>query len=115
MPYYVYMLRCRDGSLYTGITPDPVRRMRAHRAGTGARYTRSHPPAALAALWRAADKNDAARLEYAVKRRLDKGQKEALAADPGRLASLLPSLAALDLEPVPGVTLEDCLEGAFHG
>ena len=54
--YYVYILRCRGDALYTGITPDPVRRMRAHAAGAGAKYTRAHPPEALEALWRAPDK-----------------------------------------------------------
>ncbi|PIW37114.1 MAG: hypothetical protein COW24_01825 [Candidatus Kerfeldbacteria bacterium CG15_BIG_FIL_POST_REV_8_21_14_020_45_12] len=39
--YYVYIIRCRDGSLYTGITNDPARRLAQHQAGTASRYTRS--------------------------------------------------------------------------
>jgi len=113
--YYVYILRCRGGTLYTGITPDVCRRMSAHMAGTGAKYTRSHKPEALEALWRTGEKNDAARLEYAVKKRLDRRRKLALIADPGRLGELLPALAELDFTHVPGVTLADCLEGRFHG
>ena len=50
--YYVYMLRCRGGSLYTGMTNDVARRMAMHCNGRGAKYTRAHPPEALAALWR---------------------------------------------------------------
>ena len=42
--YYVYILRCRGGSLYTGITNDVEHRMAAHLSGRGAKYTRSHPP-----------------------------------------------------------------------
>ena len=44
MAWWVYMLRCRDGSLYTGVTTDVERRFAQHRAGTGAKYTRTHPP-----------------------------------------------------------------------
>lgn len=44
MPYFVYILECKDGSLYTGITNDLKKRFDAHKNGVGARYTRSHPP-----------------------------------------------------------------------
>ncbi len=44
MSWYVYILRCGDESLYTGITDDPVRREKAHNAGKGSRYTRAHLP-----------------------------------------------------------------------
>lgn len=113
--YYVYILRCRGDTLYTGITPDVCRRMRAHLDGSGAKYTRSHPPLALEALWRTADKIDAARLEYAVKKRLDRQQKLSLIARPERLRELLPELAELEFTYVSSVTLADCLEGKFHG
>ena len=66
-PYYVYILRCRDGSLYTGITNDVAHRLRLHRSGKGAKYTRAHPPEAVAAVWRCGGKAEAARLEYAIK------------------------------------------------
>ena len=74
--YYVYMLRCRGGSLYTGMTNDVARRMAMHCSGRGAKYTRAHPPEALAALWRCGDKITASRLEYAIKAKLTHGQKE---------------------------------------
>lgn len=45
--YYVYMLRCRGGSLYTGMTNDVARRMAMHCSGRGAKYTRAHPPGGL--------------------------------------------------------------------
>lgn len=41
MPAYVYMLRCADGSLYTGWTNDMEKRLKAHQSGQGAKYTRS--------------------------------------------------------------------------
>ena len=47
MSWSVYVLRCRDGSLYTGITNNLPRRLRAHRAGRGAAYTRSRLPLRL--------------------------------------------------------------------
>jgi putative endonuclease len=47
---HVYILRCRDGSLYTGATTDLARRLRQHRAGTASRYTRSRLPVKL--LWK---------------------------------------------------------------
>lgn len=47
MPWLVYLLRCRGGSLYTGITNDLPRRLRAHAAGTASRYTRSRRPVRL--------------------------------------------------------------------
>lgn len=67
--YYVYMLRCRDGSLYTGTAADLCRRMRQHAGGGSAcaRYTRAHPPRELAGVWRTERQGDALRLEYAVK------------------------------------------------
>lgn len=40
--YFVYILQCRDGTLYTGITTDVARRLAEHRRGIGGRYTRSH-------------------------------------------------------------------------
>lgn len=115
MSYYVYILKCKGNTLYTGITPDVCRRMTAHAAGRGARYTRSHPPEALEALWRAEDKVAAARLEYAIKKRLTRQQKLRLIAESGGLAELLPDLAELGFHRIAGVTLERCLRGEWDG
>jgi len=102
--YYVYILRCRGGTLYTGVTPDLQRRMAAHAAGTGAKYTRSHPPEELCALWRTAEKGHALSLEWAVKKRLTRAQKLALIAQPERLGEV-PGIAAERYEYVANVTL----------
>jgi putative endonuclease len=65
---YVYLLRCSDGSLYTGWTTDPERRLAAHSAGRASRYTRSRRPVELAALIPVADRSAALREEARVKR-----------------------------------------------
>ena len=67
MAWWVYMLRCRDGSLYTGVTTDVERRFAQHRAGTGAKYTRSHPPEAIVYREALPDKSAALRRELAIK------------------------------------------------
>ena len=82
--YYVYILRCRDGSLYTGLTNDLPRRWALHVSGRGAKYTRAHPPEALAALWQAEDHAAAARLEALIKR-LPRSRKLALIAAPAEV------------------------------
>ncbi len=68
MAYWVYILRCADGTLYTGITNDLARRIALHNDGRGARYTRGRGPVAL--LYREAcpDRAAASRREYAIKR-----------------------------------------------
>ncbi len=80
--YYTYMLRCLDGSIYTGITTDPRRRLNEHKEGgqKAARYTRTHGAEEVLALWESAGRSDAGRLEYLIKT-LTKPQKERLAAD----------------------------------
>jgi putative endonuclease len=64
---WVYVLRCADGSLYTGWTVDLERRLAAHSAGTASRYTRSRLPVVLAASWAQADRSTARREEARIK------------------------------------------------
>ena len=66
-PYFLYILRCGDGTLYTGITDDVPRRLEAHRAGKGARYTRGRGPLTLLYFEQCENKAAALRREYAVK------------------------------------------------
>ncbi len=75
----VYILRCRDGSLYTGTTNDLGRRVERHAAGRGARYTRSRLPVALAYEEHARDRGAALRREAALKA-LTRAEKLALIA-----------------------------------
>ncbi len=67
--WFVYLMRCADGSLYCGVTTDLARRLAEHNAGTGARYTRARRPVALAASAPCADKSAALKAEAAVRRR----------------------------------------------
>lgn len=63
----VYILECRDGTLYTGITDDLVRRLKAHEAGKGAKYTRGRGPLILRYRETHPDKGSALRREYELK------------------------------------------------
>jgi putative endonuclease len=65
--WYLYLLECEDGSIYTGITVDVEVRYAAHVAGKGARYTRSHPPKRLLASIAYPDRSSASKAEYAMK------------------------------------------------
>jgi predicted GIY-YIG superfamily endonuclease len=65
--YYVYILKCGDGSLYTGIAVDVARRLRQHQSGKGAKYTRSHLPVSLVYQEAQPDKPSALRREMAIK------------------------------------------------
>lgn len=67
MPYYLYILRCGDNSLYTGITTDVARRLTAHQSGKGAKYTRGRGPLTLVYQEELPDKPSALRRELAVK------------------------------------------------
>lgn len=66
--WHLYLLRCRDGSLYAGIATDVERRFRQHVAGKGAKYTRSHPPDCVLGSRAYPDRGSALRAEYALKR-----------------------------------------------
>ena len=90
--YYVYVLVCGDGSLYTGMTNDLHRRMALHAAGRGAKYTRSHPPQELAGLWRCGERTAAE-----------------------QVGQVFPALAQYDYTPVRGETLAHLLEEGSNG
>ena len=78
-PWILYLLECRDGSVYTGITVDVAARYAAHAEGKGARYTRSHPPLRLLAAVAYPDRSSAASAEHAVKK-MSPDEKRAYAA-----------------------------------
>ena len=75
--WFVYMLRCGDGSLYTGITDDVLRRLEVHRSGKGAKYTRGRGPLELVYQEEVPDKSAALKREYAIKQ-LRREEKEQL-------------------------------------
>jgi putative endonuclease len=66
-PWFLYLIECADGSIYTGIAIDVAARFKTHASGKGARYTRSHPPARLLATVAYPDRSSAAKAEYRIK------------------------------------------------
>ena len=85
----VYMLECADGTLYTGITDDLERRLRAHNEGRGAKYTRGRGPLKLRYLESVPDKSTALKREHALKQ-LRRSEKMAIIQEKEReIKSLL--------------------------
>jgi putative endonuclease len=80
--YYVYMLRCRDNSLYTGITNDLEGRINKHSEGKAAKYTRARLPVKLVYLESSESKSEALKREYQLKK-LSKQKKEQIVHDCG--------------------------------
>lgn len=109
---YIYIVRCDDDSLYTGITKDIEKRMNNHAHGGGpshAKYMRSHKPVELAALWQTEDYKTAARLEYAIKKKLTRQQKLALIANPEKVGEVFGHLSEYEFVLVKGIKLEDII------
>ena len=79
--WFVYLIRCGDGSLYCGITDDVQRRLEAHRMGKGAKYTRGRGPLELVYTEECGTYSEALKREYAIKQlpRLEKLQLAGLA------------------------------------
>ena len=76
--WYLYILRCGDDTLYTGITTDVQRRFEEHRSKpVGAKYTASHMPQSVERAWEMPDRSAASRLEYRIKK-LPRPKKEEL-------------------------------------
>jgi putative endonuclease len=68
-PWFLYVLRCADGSLYTGVTTDLERRLSEHNSSPrGARYTRARRPVSMVCSWPFADRSRASQAEAALKR-----------------------------------------------
>lgn len=72
--WYVYILECADGTLYTGITTDVNKRILTHNKGKGAKYTRGRRPVALKAYFSVESKSIALKEEYRIKQ-LNRGDK----------------------------------------
>ena len=75
--WYVYILRCGDGTLYTGITTDVSRRLQMHRSGRGAKYTRGRQPLELVYTEACEDHSQALKREWQIKQ-LPRAEKEKL-------------------------------------
>jgi len=79
--WYLYILRCGDGSLYTGITTDVEKRLEAHRSGKGAKYTRGRSPLELVYREECGDHSAALRRELEIKA-LSREEKQKLIKNP---------------------------------
>lgn len=86
-PWFVYIARCADGTLYTGIARDVAARIAAHNEGRGARYTRGRGPLRVLATRRCSTQGRALRLELALKR-LGRDEKLEVASSKRKLAAL---------------------------
>ncbi|MGD8494204.1 MAG: GIY-YIG nuclease family protein [Desulfobacterales bacterium] len=86
--WYVYVIRCRDGSLYTGIATDVERRFTEHQSNVGAKYLRGRGPLKLVLKQRIGPRSRALKVEQGIKR-LPKKKKEALVKSGAGLKTLL--------------------------
>ena len=84
--WFLYILLCGDGSLYTGITTDVDARLEVHRSGKGAKYTRGRGPVSLVYVEQCENKSHALRREIAVKK-LSRAQKQLLCESYNKSAS----------------------------
>lgn len=89
--YYTYMLRCKDNSIYTGITSDLKRRMEEHFSQNKkcAKYTATHQAKKLECVWESENRIFASKLEFHIKKSLSKQKKECLIKDNNLLENYL--------------------------
>jgi putative endonuclease len=66
--WYVYIVECSDGSLYTGITNNLLKRIETHNKGKGAKYTRVRLPVILKKSWEVENRSEASKEEYRIKK-----------------------------------------------
>ena len=86
--WYVYLILCRSGTIYTGVALDVAARYAQHVAGTGARYTRANPPRRLLTRFVCPNQSVAGKLEAAIKR-LSAAEKRKLVGTTGAVARKL--------------------------
>lgn len=75
--WFVYMIRCRDGSLYTGSTNHVIHRWHRHKKGKGAKYLQAHTPKAVVFIEEHPDRSQACKREYEIKQ-YTKQEKESM-------------------------------------
>ena len=86
--YYVYMLSCKDNTIYTGITTDVKKRVDTHEKGIGAKYTRGRGPFVILGIWEVGTKSEASKVEYFIKK-LPKLKKIKIYKDVGFLEKII--------------------------
>jgi len=90
-PWYLYLLECQNGRLYSGITTDLAARFDKHKRGKGGMFTRLNPPRRMVAATVFANRAEASRAEYRMKQLSVAGKLEVAAGWPKQLS--LPSIA----------------------
>ena len=102
---------CVDGSIYTGSARDVKKRIKEHfkKSPRCAKYTRSHPPKEVVAIWRCDSKNDGAKVEYHIKK-LSKLQKEALYTKNEAPESILEKLEGIVLHRIIGKEFSEIID-----
>ena len=108
--FWVYTVRCEDGSLYTGFSDDVKKRIHAHyhQLKSAAKYTKSHKVCALAGLWKCGCETAARKLEYRIKR-LDRAKKLLLLKEPERVFDFFPELSDFSIEPDSEIKFDNCI------
>lgn len=111
--YFIYIIECVHGELYTGITTDVSRRMREHFGQTEkcAKFTRSHKAHSLKALWGTENRSLASKLEWSIKH-LTKQQKLRLIFSQESFGELLPSLEKASYKRITEFDLDLLLNGS---
>ncbi len=96
--YYTYIMRCEDGSLYTGITTEVERRFKEHQGklNGGAKYTKGRIPIKVEIVWQSDNRSLASKLEYRIKK-LSKVDKETLILNPHLLENLFQEHLEIEL------------------
>lgn len=109
--YYVYMLKCVDGSIYTGSTSDIKKRLKEHftKSPKCAKYTKSHPPKEIAAVWSCDTKSEGNKVEYYIKT-LTRAQKEVLYQKNEAPESILEKLDGIVLSRISKKDLKDFID-----
>ncbi len=80
--WYVYIVECSDGTLYTGISNNIDKRIRDHDLGIGSKYTKGRRPVKLLSKWDCADKSHASKMEHRIKALTREGKLRAIICGP---------------------------------
>ncbi len=93
--YFIYVIRCNNNSLYTGITTNFQKRIKEHNTGTGAKYTRNRGPFVLELLLKAHGRSTATKIELFIKS-LKKEKKEVLIRTSQNISDFFPNVEIID-------------------
>ena len=102
MMYYVYMLGCGDGTIYTGITNDVQKRIKAHMCGEGAKYTRGRGPFEILSLWKVKSRSQASKVEYFIKKN-PRDKKKLFCRKEGYLKELIEEKKGIEIKKIKDI------------